>query len=52
MLAANDVVAMIDAADRYTPTPAVSHAILAFNRGRGADLADGSVVTVAQPPGQ
>ena len=34
VLAANDVVAMIDAADRYTPTPAVSHAILAYNRGR------------------
>ena len=33
VLAANDVVAMIDSADRYTPTPAVSHAILAFNRG-------------------
>ena len=36
VLAANDVVAMIDSADRYTPTPAVSHAILAFNRGRDA----------------
>ena len=34
MLAANDVVVMIDGADRYTPTPAVSHAIVAFNRGR------------------
>ncbi len=34
VLAANDVVAMIDSADRYTPTPAVSHAILAYNRGR------------------
>ncbi len=34
VLAANDVVAMIDSADRYTPTPAVSHAILTFNRGR------------------
>src|SRR4029078_2716399 len=45
VLAANDVVAMIDSADRYTPTPAVSHAILAFNRGRDADLADGIVVT-------
>ena len=50
VLAANDVVAMIDSADRYTPTPAVSHAILTFNRGRDADLADGIVVTpVAQP---
>src|SRR6201995_953943 len=50
VLAANDVVAMIDSADRYTPTPAVSHAILAFNRGRGGDLADGIVVTPSHNP--
>ncbi|MDT5107664.1 MAG: phosphoglucomutase [Mycobacterium sp.] len=50
VLAANDVVAMIDAADRYTPTPAVSHAILAFNRGRDTDLADGIVVTPSHNP--
>ncbi len=54
VLAANDVVAMIDSADRYTPTPAVSHAILAFNRGRGAErsdaLADGIVVTPSHNP--
>ena len=50
VLAANDVVAMIDAADRYTPTPAVSHAILTFNRGRDADLADGIVVTPSHNP--
>ena len=50
VLAANDVVAMIDSADRYTPTPAVSHAILAFNRGRDADLADGIVVTPSHNP--
>ena len=50
VLAANDVVAMIDAADRYTPTPAVSHAILAFNRGRDSDLADGIVVTPSHNP--
>ena len=36
VLAANDVVVMIDSADRYTPTPAVSHAILAYNRGRSS----------------
>lgn len=50
VLAANDVVAMIDSADRYTPTPAVSHAILAFNRGLTAGLADGIVVTPSHNP--
>jgi phosphoglucomutase len=50
VLAANDVVAMIDGADRYTPTPAVSHAILKFNRGRDTDLADGIVVTPSHNP--
>ena len=50
VLAANDVVAMIDAADRYTPTPAISHAILTFNRGRDGDLADGIVVTPSHNP--
>ena len=50
VLAANDVVAMIDGADRYTPTPAVSHAILKFNRGRDGALADGIVVTPSHNP--
>ena len=50
VLAANDVVAMIDGADRYTPTPAVSHAILKFNRGRDSELADGIVVTPSHNP--
>jgi phosphoglucomutase len=50
VLAANDVVAMIDGADRFTPTPAVSHAILTFNRGRDTDLADGIVVTPSHNP--
>lgn len=50
VLAANDVVAMIDSANRYTPTPAVSHAILAFNRGRDSGLADGIVVTPSHNP--
>lgn len=50
VLAANDVVAMIDSSDRYTPTPAVSHAILAHNRGRTSGLADGIVVTPSHNP--
>ena len=50
VLGANDVVAMIDSADRYTPTPAVSHAILTYNRGRTEALADGIVVTPSHNP--
>src|SRR3984885_3169631 len=50
VLAANDVVAMIDAADRYTPTPAVSLAILNYNRRRTEALADGIVVTPSHNP--
>ncbi|OBG63430.1 phosphoglucomutase (alpha-D-glucose-1,6-bisphosphate-dependent) [Mycobacterium sp. E3339] len=50
VLAANDVVAMIDSRDRYTPTPAVSHAILRYNRGRTEGLADGIVVTPSHNP--
>ncbi|AFM16443.1 phosphoglucomutase, alpha-D-glucose phosphate-specific [Mycolicibacterium chubuense NBB4] len=50
VLAANDVAVMIDSADRYTPTPAVSHAILTFNRGRDTALADGIVVTPSHNP--
>ena len=50
VLAANDVAVLIDSADRYTPTPAVSHAILTYNRGRGSGLADGIVVTPSHNP--
>ncbi|MBV8967018.1 MAG: alpha-D-glucose phosphate-specific phosphoglucomutase [Mycobacteriaceae bacterium] len=50
VLAANDVVVMIDSADRYTPTPAVSHAILTYNRGQTSGLADGIVVTPSHNP--
>ncbi|BAX91593.1 phosphoglucomutase (alpha-D-glucose-1,6-bisphosphate-dependent) [Mycobacterium shigaense] len=50
VLAANDVVAIVDSADRYTPTPAVSHAILTYNRGRSDALADGIVVTPSHNP--
>ncbi|MER6980244.1 phosphoglucomutase (alpha-D-glucose-1,6-bisphosphate-dependent) [Streptomyces carpinensis] len=52
VFAANDVTVLIDAADGYTPTPAVSHAILTHNRGRTSGLADGVVVTPSHnPPG-
>lgn len=50
VLAANDVVTMVDSRDRYTPTPAVSHAILNYNRGRTDGLADGIVVTPSHNP--
>src|SRR5918993_1957871 len=50
VLAANDVTVLVDAADRYTPTPAVSHAILRANRGRQSGLADGIVVTPSHNP--
>jgi phosphoglucomutase len=52
VLAANGVTVLIDSNDGYTPTPAVSHAIVAHNRGRTAGLADGIVVTPSHnPPG-
>jgi len=50
VLAANGVETMIDAADGYTPTPAVSHAILTYNRGRSTGLADGIVITPSHNP--
>ncbi|HEY7393235.1 MAG TPA: phosphoglucomutase (alpha-D-glucose-1,6-bisphosphate-dependent) [Gemmatimonadaceae bacterium] len=50
VLAANDVDVMIDASGGYTPTPVVSHAILAYNRTRAAGLADGIVITPSHNP--
>ena len=52
VLAANDVTVLVDADDRYTPTPAVSHAIIKANGGRqtGSGLADGIVVTPSHNP--
>jgi len=47
---ANDVVTMIDARGGYTPTPVISHAILAYNRGRTQGLADGVVITPSHNP--
>ncbi|MBK8757826.1 MAG: alpha-D-glucose phosphate-specific phosphoglucomutase [Actinomycetales bacterium] len=59
VLAANDVTVLVDASDRVTPTPAISHAILRANRGKiggvddlpaGIGLADGIVVTPSHNP--
>ncbi len=50
VLAANRVETMIDESRGYTPTPAVSHAILAHNRGRQSGHADGIVVTPSHNP--
>jgi len=50
VLAANGVDVMLAEHDEYTPTPAVSHAILTHNRGRTAGLADGIVVTPSHNP--
>ncbi|HUR35744.1 MAG TPA: phosphoglucomutase (alpha-D-glucose-1,6-bisphosphate-dependent) [Vicinamibacterales bacterium] len=50
VLAANEVETMIDDRDGYTPTPAVSHAILTYNRGRLEGLADGIIVTPSHNP--
>jgi len=50
VLAGNEVLAVVDSRDRYTPTPAISHAILTYNRGRTDGLADGIVVTPSHNP--
>ena len=50
VLAANGVETMVDARNGYTPTPAVSHAILGYNRGRTSGFADGIVITPSHNP--
>ncbi|MFJ8431076.1 phosphoglucomutase (alpha-D-glucose-1,6-bisphosphate-dependent) [Kitasatospora sp. NPDC094019] len=50
VLAANGVTVLLDSAGGYTPTPAVSHAILAHNRRSPQSLADGIVVTPSHNP--
>ena len=53
VLAANEVTTLVDSRDRYTPTPAVSLAILSYNQGRADDdagRADGIVVTPSHNP--
>jgi phosphoglucomutase len=52
VLAAHDVHVVVDAEDRATPTPVISHAILTHNRGGGRGRGDGIVVTPSHnPPG-
>ncbi|MGO9264851.1 MAG: phosphoglucomutase (alpha-D-glucose-1,6-bisphosphate-dependent) [Candidatus Binataceae bacterium] len=50
VLAGNSIEVMVDAANGYTPTPVISHAILSYNRGRQRGLADGIVITPSHNP--
>ena len=50
VLAANGVTVMLAQGDDYTPTPAISHAILTYNRGRKNGSADGIVITPSHNP--
>ena len=50
VFAANGIETMIAANDEYTPTPAISHAIICYNRGRTSGLADGVVITPSHNP--
>ena len=50
VLAANNVDVMVSEGTTYTPTPAVSHAILSHNRGRKTGFADGIVITPSHNP--
>jgi len=50
VFAANEVEIMVDVDDGYTPTPAISYAILTYNRNRTTGLADGVVITPSHNP--
>jgi len=50
VLAANGVEVMLSDGDEYTPTPAISLAILTYNRGRNSGFADGIVITPSHNP--
>jgi phosphoglucomutase len=50
VLAANSVEVLVDRDLGYTPTPALSHAILTYNRGRQNGLSDGIVITPSHNP--
>ncbi len=50
VFAANGVQVLVQSGRGFTPTPAVSHAILSYNRGRSSGLADGVVITPSHNP--
>ena len=50
VLAANGVETFIQHDDGFTPTPAISHAILVYNHGRSEGLADGLIITPSHNP--
>lgn len=50
VLAANQVTVMLAENDEYTPTPAISHAILTYNKGKKSHFADGIVITPSHNP--
>lgn len=50
VFAANEVEIMVQSGLGYTPTPAISHAILTYNHGRNFGLADGVVITPSHNP--
>ncbi|WP_204003098.1 phosphoglucomutase (alpha-D-glucose-1,6-bisphosphate-dependent) [Virgisporangium aurantiacum] len=50
VLAANGVTVLVDSRDGFVPTPALSHAILTYNRSGRSDTADGIVVTPSHNP--
>ena len=52
VLAANGVAVRLQAGGGFTPTPVISHAILTWNAGRKAGLADGIVITPSHNPPQ
>ncbi|MEK7394504.1 MAG: alpha-D-glucose phosphate-specific phosphoglucomutase, partial [Fibrobacterota bacterium] len=50
VLAAHGVHALVQTGNGFTPTPAVSHAILTYNKGRTSGLSDGIVITPSHNP--
>ncbi|ALS98639.1 phosphoglucomutase (alpha-D-glucose-1,6-bisphosphate-dependent) [Lacimicrobium alkaliphilum] len=52
VLCANDVTVVVEVERGYTPTPAISHAILNYNLGRETGLGDGVVITPSHNPPQ